>query len=273
MGVPEGVHRTNTLFYNPLLVLTPPQTLEELISLCILLKEQGIVPLALDNENGIIFAAEATLAASAGVDFYKHFYGGKLNLNDSRHLSALSVALDDFERLMAATDFESMITMNWTEATELFRNGNAAMLINGDWLKAYLVSLGAAPGIDFKVTAAPGTQELFSYTVDTFVLCQGASFRENGIEFLKVIGSREGQAAFGPLIGSTPIHTDVVTTGWDSVAIETYEHYRNLRILVSPEDPHYAISSLGMLFAYYVCGSHSKLQTIQMIRTAYTAAP
>ena len=272
-GVPVGLHRTNSMFYNPLLVPEPPQTFEELITLSQDLKAQGILPLIVDNENGAYFAAEASFAASAGILFYSLFYAGVLNLNDTRHLSSLSVALDDFKRLMDATDFEAGINLSWTEASEVFRNGGAAMYINGDWVKAYLVSLGATPGIDFKVAAVPGTQGLFSYTVDTFVLCQGTAFRDNAIELLKVMGSREGQAAFSPRKGATPIHRDVSTANWDDIALQTYSDYITARIMVSPEDPHYAMDGLGQSFVDYVSGAKDKLRTLQIVRASYQPAP
>ena len=272
-GVPVGIHRTNTLFFNPLIVENPPETLEDLIALAESLRTRGIRPIAVDNENGHEYILEAAFAASTGVDFYSRFMAGQIDVDDEDNVSKISAALDDTKRLMDATDWEETIDLEWTEAAESLFNGDTAMYVNGDWVRSYLVSLGATPGIDFQAMATPGTRKMFQFSLDTFVLSKETAFKENGIEFLKVMGSREGEAAFCKLKGATPLLDGVATDGWDDVAIETYEDYRNAKYLVSAGTPEYAIDGFSNVIMGYIDGSTTKEQTIANIQNTYKIAP
>ncbi len=93
--------------------------------------------------------------------------------------------------------------LSWQQATDRVVDGDAAFNVMGDWAAGYMVTtLGLEPGVDMGWAASPGTDGVFMVLSDSFGLPVGAPNRDEAIDWLRVVGSLEGQDAFNPLKGS-----------------------------------------------------------------------
>jgi glucose/mannose transport system substrate-binding protein len=79
----------------------------------------------------------------------------------------------------------------------------------GDWAAGYMTTtLGLEPGEDFGWAASPGTDGVFMMLSDAFGLPLGITNREETLNWLRLVGSAEGQDIFNPLKGSIAPHLD-----------------------------------------------------------------
>lgn len=86
------------------------------------------------------------------------------------------------------------------------------------------MAAGLKPGKDFVCVAAPDTQRLFSYNVDSFILFKlnPATFdqlaQDAQLKFADVILDRRFQEEFNLRKGSLPVRTDIPLDNFDSCA-------------------------------------------------------
>ena len=95
--------------------------------------------------------------------------------------------------------------MGWGDVNDLMINGKVAMMIMGDWTPGVLWSKGFK---DFGWAPAPGNDGVYQMLSDSFGLPKNVKNREAALNFLKIVGSKEGQDAFNPAKGSIPARTD-----------------------------------------------------------------
>ena len=229
-GVLTGLHRANTLFFNNELVPEPPSTLAELLALAESLENDGVTPLAISGVSWPLnMFFEVILAASTGPEFYHAYINGELDLSDSQNAAVVEKAIDDFLEISKHTIADESIT--WEDAAEQVLEGEAAMTIHGDWIKGYMQSLGARPGVDFDAVAMPGTRTLYAYLIDGLSMCANLPNPLNARNFIHVVGSPEGQAAFNQVKGSIPVHPDVDFSDLDPVTQATLQDFQNATVL------------------------------------------
>src|SRR5689334_5047312 len=68
----------------------------------------------------------------------------------------------------------------------------------GDWAKGFFMSKGLQPDVEFGQASVPGTQGVFNFITVSFGLPKGAAHRQAAVDFLTLVGSPKGQAAFNP---------------------------------------------------------------------------
>lgn len=232
-AMPVNIHRENTLLYNTKifadLKLEPPTTLEELLTVCEALVAAGITPLATSYEGWIQrILFNGLCAASMGAEAYSGYFTGKDALDETAMRKA--IALMDEVLSKYVNESASEEGFSWTDAAGLVNQGEAAMFIHGDWAKGYYVQLGLVPGFDFGVVGMPGASDLFLYGVDVFAMIANGPNPEGTLRFLETAGSKEGQAAFNKLKGSTPIRLDVNVEDLDIAGQATLEDLRDAKI-------------------------------------------
>jgi glucose/mannose transport system substrate-binding protein len=88
----------------------------------------------------------------------------------------------------------------------------------GDWTDGYFSgdpagnNLGLVPGEGYGWAPPPGTDGVFQFLSDSFVLAKGAPHPDATMAWLTEAGSKSGQEAFNPVKGSICARTDCDTT-------------------------------------------------------------
>lgn len=232
-ALPVNMHRENTLFYNRRLFaahhLTVPRTLADFLIVCRKLKEAGVVPVATANQGWILRIMFNALAiAQMGARPYYDYFMGLRPVDLVRLRGAVdlfAVVMENYINADAGDD-----GFGWTNAAQTLFDGDAAMLLHGDWVKGYLVQLGWNGETDFGLVSAPGAPEMFLYGVDAFGLARGARNEAGARAFLETVASPAGQVAFNRIKGSSPIRPDVPRAELDALGRETLDDLEHAKI-------------------------------------------
>jgi glucose/mannose transport system substrate-binding protein len=234
-ALPVNMHRENAVFYNKQIFadneIDPPTTLAELLAACEKLKEGGVTPIATSGEGWVLRILFNTLAMGVyGADEYTAYWTGNAELDEAK----LATTIDTFDTILTqyvnadAGDED----FGWTNAAQAVFAGEAAMFLHGDWTKGYLEQLGWTPDFDFGVFAAPGARELFWYSADVFAIATGAPHESAARDFLKTVGSTEGQVAFNKIKGSSPIRLDVDPKLLDPIGRQVLDDLKSAKFRV-----------------------------------------
>jgi glucose/mannose transport system substrate-binding protein len=228
-SVPVNVHRSNVLFTNIEAFETAgveaPTTFDEFFEAAEALQAEGITPLALgDNETWtLLHTWETVLLGTVGPETYAALFAGEADWESAE-------VVESFEMLGRMFEYinDDHSARNWQDAAQLVAEGEAAMNIMGDWAQGYFsTDLELEPGVDFGWEATPDTSGNFITVVDTFGLPEGAPNREGTIDWLRVLGSVEGQDTFNPLKGSIPARLDGDIDQYNEYGQSTYEDFQN----------------------------------------------
>ncbi len=205
-GVPVNIHRSNVLWYNKAVFeangLTPPTTFEEFQQVAEALQAAGIQPFVMGTKDGweAAHVFEDVLAGTLGAEAYKGLWTGETSWTDPK----VTEALENFKMMLSyANDDHPALT--WDGAGEYLIGGKGGMMIMGDWTDGWFTSKGFS---GYGWAPPPGTDGIFVALSDSFALPNNAPNRENAINWLKVVGSKEGQEAFNPQKGSICARTD-----------------------------------------------------------------
>ena len=79
----------------------------------------------------------------------------------------------------------------------------------GDWAYGEFKKANLKDDEDFGWVNFSGTEGSFIMVGDGFTLATGAPHKSETLQWLKVLGSKEGQLAFNKIKGSIPVRTDV----------------------------------------------------------------
>ncbi len=206
-GVPVGfVVRGDILLYNARVFqehdLTPPNTVDEFLSVCKAFKAANISCLTTSFMT-VLF--EEMLAGSMGIDaYYTYRRTGQVDP------AALSKGIDLFVDVIDNYLDPSALSTDDTQEAAVggLMSGKIAMYANGDWVKPMFEQLGWTPEVDFGILPGPGGAGLFVYSADVFTVPGNASHPQGALRFLTVNTSVEGQIAFGGT-NATPVRSDV----------------------------------------------------------------
>jgi glucose/mannose transport system substrate-binding protein len=209
-SIPLNIHRSNVLWYNPVVFeanhLDPPETIEDFFQAAEVLEDNDIIPLALGGDLGfeVGHLFESVLLATFGPeDYLRLFHAGSDLWDDPR----ISIAIETLQKMLSYAN-DDHLEISWVVAAQEVLDGGAGMMVMGDWAAGYFKNQGAQPQQDYGWTAAPGTNGTFIWISDGFVLATGAENREAALAWMEIVGSQEGQDAFNPIKGSIPARTD-----------------------------------------------------------------
>ncbi len=206
--VPVNIHRSNVMWYIPANLeawgVDVPATWDDFLAICPELQAQGVTPLVVGEGWTQQHLWESVALGVLGADNYVALWRGELAFDSPEALEVWEV----FGEVMACTNDDAP-GLAWQQATDRLVEGDAAFNIMGDWAAGYMTTtLGLTPGVDYGWAASPGTEGVFMMLSDSFGLPVGAPHRENVIEWLRLVGSREGQDTFNPLKGSIAARID-----------------------------------------------------------------
>lgn len=237
-GLPIGMHRLNTLFYNHVLfdelaglaeelgvTLTPPEQLGSLRALLDALDViEGLrpsyqsktgkvfVPLSVSslNQGPLTILAFENVLLSLGDHAYETLWQGDLRNPSYGGEPQLREALNEMvERMRDLVDHADLTNaMSWQQAVAAVGDGNALFTVNGDWGWAQLTH-GAADRVT--TTPFPGTSDAFVYTPDSFAVPREPN--KNGFAarafFEEVLANEDVLLTFSNLKHSIPPRADL----------------------------------------------------------------
>lgn len=249
-SVPVNIHRSNVLWYRPsklaeVGVEEPPKTWDEFFEVAEKLKEAGIPALAVaENEpnfSGHVF--ENVLNATMEPEAYRGLFDGSVGWDDERVTQALEILNQAYD--YANPDY---LSTSWGDINDRFVADDApAMMIMGDWTHGVLMSKGFT---DYRWAPAPGTEGKFIVLSDSFGLPKNAPDRENAVNFLRVVGSREGQDAFNPIKGSIPARTDPDLDVYDEYLLWSMDDFKSNELV--PSIQHGAAAKQSFVLDYAI---------------------
>ena len=220
VSVPINIHRVNWLWSNKAVFnrysLTPPETWQEFFDIAKTLKSQGVISLAVGNDPwqlAIIF--EVMALGLHGSEYYRalliDFDIDTITSQQTRTL------FSTFRKLKPYTSIKNAPVV-WSAVTPLMVSGEAAMQLQGDWVKGELTSKGLEPNKDYLCSAAPGTSNAFVYNMDSFILFKLRSNEsEQMVKKLAItLVSLDFQSKFNQKKGSIPVLRDVDMLPFDS---------------------------------------------------------
>jgi glucose/mannose transport system substrate-binding protein len=206
-SVPVNIHRANVLWYNPSVLVANnvevPTTMDEWFAAMDTLQAAGVQPLALGEQWTKMHLFETVLLGTLGADAYNGLWTGATDWGSPE----VKAALDNYAKVLTYANSDSA-SLSWQDAAQLVINGDAAFNVMGDWAEGYFRELGKTPNTDYGWAATPGSNGVFQFLSDSFVLAVGAPHPDAATAWLKIAGSKEGQEAFNPVKGSICARTD-----------------------------------------------------------------
>lgn len=213
-SVPVNIHRANVLWYNPKVLadngVAAPTDFASFIEALDALKAAGVeTPLALGEAWTELHMFETILLASIGADAYNALWAG----TGDWAAPEVTTAIENVKKLMEYVNSD-YATLSWQDASKLVADGDAAFNIMGDWADGYFSgavdggNLGLTPVTEYAWMPVPGTQGVYQFLSDSFVLPVGAKHPEAAKKWLTLCGSKEGQDAFNPVKGSIAARKD-----------------------------------------------------------------
>jgi len=232
-SVPVNIHRSNVLWYIPDNLeewgVEAPETWDDFLAICPTLQDQGVVPLSLGVNWTHNHLWEAVALSELGPEGWNALWTGEKQFTDPDVVATW----DLFGKILDCTN-EDATSLSWQQATDMVLSGDAAFNEMGDWAMTYFTVInGLEPGVDYAWSPAPGTDGVFMALSDSFGLPVGAPNPENVINWLKLMGSVDGQDAFNPLKGSIAARLDSDLTKYNAYGQSAAEDWASDEVVGS----------------------------------------
>ena len=205
-AVPTNIHRANLVWANPAVLtaagLDPSAsfaTIDDWLVALEKVRESGRTPLALGAPWTQVHLLEQVLLSRLGPAGYSGLWDGSTDPMSAR----VATALGDFAKLLgyANADREAL---DWPDAADRVRYGDAAFIVMGDWAQQTLQS----PVI---WAPFPGTSGVDDIVVDAFAEAVGAPHPTSARLWLETVADHEAQVSFANGKGAVPARSDVST--------------------------------------------------------------
>jgi glucose/mannose transport system substrate-binding protein len=212
-SVPVNIHRSNVMWYNPTVLsdagVEVPTTWDEFFTACDKIVAAGKTCLALGPQWTAMHLFENVMIGSLGADKWNALWTEGADWSSAD----VTAALENYSKALSYTNSDAAQLADWQPAAQLVTNGDAAFNIMGDWADGYFENaapdgLGLTAHTDFDWAPTPGTDGIFVFLSDSFVLPANAKNPDATNAWLTVAASKEGQEAFNPVKGSICARTD-----------------------------------------------------------------
>jgi len=207
-----GVHRANVLWYNKRVLekegitIGEKITFQELLAAADKLHTAGITALAV-GDSGVWASTcllENCLLASLHASGWNSLCSNQIRWDDARVVAAVR----GYKQLLEIENPDHA-ALSWDQAIAKVVEGKCAFSVMGDWAYGEFKKANLKDNEDFGWVNFPGTEGSFIMVGDGFTLATGAPHKSETLQWLKVLGSKEGQLAFNKIKGSIPVRTDV----------------------------------------------------------------
>ena len=207
--VPLNIHRGNVIWYNTQVFsdagITPPTTFEEFFAAAEAISDTGKIPLALGDigQWTATHLMETVLLGVLGPEKYRGLWDGTTPFNGPEVQEALAT----FDQMLEYVN-EDHASLDYWQAEQLVADGQAGMTIMGDWAEGDFKSWGKIPGVDYGWVPVPGTSGSFMVINDSYIMPRNPPNFDEASNWLKTVGSVEGQEAYSPLKPALPARLD-----------------------------------------------------------------
>lgn len=213
-SVPSNVHRSNVVWANPEVLkkaglgTEAPKDLDAWIADMEKLKAAGVqTPLSVGTAAWtLVHLFESVLLSELGTEEYNKLFTKGASWKSDKVTSAVS----KFAKLLSYANTGG--ADDWTPAIDMVIDGKAAYNVMGDWAVAQFNAKSKKYGTDYVAFPTPGTEGTFLFLADSFTLPKGCKNPEGAKDWLRLVGSAEGQQKFNIVKGSIPARTDVADT-------------------------------------------------------------
>ena len=216
-SVPVNIQRSNVMWYIPAKLkewgVTPPKTWDEFLATAKVLQGKGLeTPLVVGESWTMQHLWESVAVGTLGAEGWANLWSGKFKFTDP---AAVKI-WDTFGKVLAFANTDSS-GLSWQQATDRLVAGDAAFNVMGDWAAGYMATtLHLTPVSDFGWVPSPSTKGIFVMLSDSFGLPKGIKDRKEALNWLKLLGSKDGQDAFNPLKGSIAARLDSDLTKYNA---------------------------------------------------------
>jgi glucose/mannose transport system substrate-binding protein len=268
MALPVGIHRNNNLLFNRKVLAAAGvdpdglKTWNDFIAACDKVQANGTTCLSTGTEGWIVnILFGNVLAMTMGAEGYRDYYTGKGNPDDPK----LAEAVANFDMLMHnyVGDMKTL-PGGWDEACLKMYDDEAAFYIHGDWAVGFLKARGW-DHTDFGVIASPGSQGLFLYGVDGFLVPEGGKNTEAALDVIRTWSSPEALAAFAKAKGATPPRKGVDLSD-DPLANGTYQDLLSAQFPMQEHDRGVQFQT----YVDYVAGSKTSDDILAEVKAVYS---
>lgn len=218
VAAPINAHSTNWLWINHAqfarLGLEAPDTWADLLGMLDKAKAAGLIPLAIGHEaweHTLLF--ESVAVGAGGAEFYRRAF---LELDPS--------ALDEdllrliFQRMSQLRGYldPGFARRSWDQATDLVRNGQALLQVQGSWVDGEFHFHGLQPGRDYECLRFPDTQGVFLFNSDQYMLLSDhPADPDTRRTFVSTLMTIELQRDLNLAAGAAPARVDVPRDSFD----------------------------------------------------------
>ena len=229
VAVPVGVHRVNWMWVNPEVFekagATVPKTWDEFVVAADKIQAAGLIPVAHGGQPWQDFTVfESVVLGVGGSDFYSK------SMVDLDQEALNSPTMEKvFETVATVRKYidKDAANRNWNQATGMIINGKAGMQFMGDWAKGEFSAAGKTPGKDYLCLPVPGTENAFTYNIDSLVLFESSSddVTKGQSDLAEAVMSPEFQEGFNLAKGSIPPRLGMDMSKFDDCAKRSSEDF------------------------------------------------
>jgi len=221
VAVPVNVHRVNWMWVNPEVFakagVKPPKTWDEFPAVAEKIQKAGFIPVAHGGQpwqDDTLF--ESIALGVGGPEYYKKAF---VKLDPAAINSPTTLKAFDILRTVRKYMDKDMPNRDWNLATGMVINGKAAMQFMGDWAKGEFTAAHKVPGKDYLCLAAPGTENAFTFNVDSFIVFSQKSKDTKTVDdFAETVMSPQFQESFNLRKGSIPVRLHMNMDKFDDCA-------------------------------------------------------
>lgn len=236
-GVPTGAHRGNVLWFSTAALqkagITPPgagYTFDTFLADLGKAKSAGVVPLCLGAKDNFtsVELFENNLLSVVGEQGWTDIGNDRFDWNGQQ----AGTALQRFGQVLDYADPESG-ALTWDAAAQKLAKGQCAFASMNDSFDGELLAAGARDGTDFGAVPYPGTENVFTAVIDTFVLSSQTANGQNGLAFLTAAADPTTTLEFNRIKGSVPVRTDVDVASLSGYQQQAAQALRSQTVLMS----------------------------------------
>ncbi|KAB7745691.1 extracellular solute-binding protein [Nostocoides sp. F2B08] len=227
-SVPSNIHRSNVVWANPTVleaagVTETPGDMDAWLADMQKVKDSGVeTPLSIGGTWTVVHLFENVLLADLGPEDYAGLFDGSTPWDSE----GVQTAVDHMTQLLAFANNASSGD-DWVAPTDMVIDGTAAYNVMGDWAVGQFNSRDQVDGEDYVYFPVPGTDGVFNFLADSFTLPVGAPNPEGSKDWLRTVGSVDGQQAFNLAKGSIPARTDVPSDDFPTYQQTAIESFAN----------------------------------------------